>query len=337
MKSVPEIVCEQWPPSSWLGHSVLVAVSGGPDSVALLRALHKIRQDHKATGAIIVGHIDHQLRNNESAADAEFVAELARKLQLPFELRLADPPRESASGQSVEGVLRNRRYELLAGIAHETGCRYLCTGHQADDQAETVLFRILRGTGLDGLRGIPPRRVMDDAITLCRPLLTLRRQQLIDWLRATGQTWRSDSSNLTGNYTRNRIRNELLPQIANFMNGDPVEALCDLATTASEIHDYLNEQAERLSCWFVRHGAHRIDVDLVALANESEFLVRHAIRQAWSEMGWPKGQMTRARWLHASAILKNGPVRERISEDFPDGIRLVVSGSTASFQRGSGN
>jgi tRNA(Ile)-lysidine synthase len=336
LKSIPEIICEQWPPANWLAHSVLVAVSGGPDSVALLRALRRIHEQQNGTGTLIVGHVDHQLRKGESRADAEFVADIATRLQLRFELRMADAPHESAGGRSVEGILRQRRYELLGQIARETGCRYLCTGHQADDQAETVLFRILRGTGIGGLRGIPPRRVLDDSITICRPMLGVRRQQLLDWLQELGQPWRTDSSNQTGSFARSRIRNELLPEIRELMSCDPVDALCDVAVSAAEIHDFLDQQTERFCGSLIKIGRGQIDVDLNIAAKESDFLIRHGLRRAWAGMGWPSGQMTRERWLRVASILTSGPATEKFAEDLPDGIRMLVAGTTASFQRTSG-
>ena len=152
---------------------VLVAVSGGADSVALLTAL--VRLQKPVESVLIVGHYNHRWRGEESDEDARFVRELAKQYGIGFELDCAPQTREKSTAN--EASAREARYRFLQQTAERRGARYLATAHTADDQAETVLHRVLRGTGIAGLAGIPRTRVLSPAVTLIRPLLAYRRAE----------------------------------------------------------------------------------------------------------------------------------------------------------------
>ncbi|RMF95150.1 MAG: tRNA lysidine(34) synthetase TilS, partial [Planctomycetota bacterium] len=144
---------------------MLAAVSGGADSVAMLRALAALREPGR--GRLVVVHVHHGLRGREADADAAFVVNLAEHLKLPY--RVAHPPRpirETCAGVGLEAAARRARYRLLGELAAELGARYVVTAHTADDQVETVLHRILRGTGIRGLRGIPRTRPLPPAVLI---------------------------------------------------------------------------------------------------------------------------------------------------------------------------
>jgi len=186
------------------GASLLVAVSGGPDSVALLDILHALSAEMGLT--LAVAHVNHLLRP-EAEEDAAFVEALAARYGLPYRYRRVDvPARVAETGESVEEAARELRYAALHEMACEAGAKYIATGHTADDQAETVLMRVLRGTGPAGLAGIPPKR--DD---LVRPLLRTWRSEILDYLRERELSYCTDRSNYSTDFTRNRIRLELLP------------------------------------------------------------------------------------------------------------------------------
>src|SRR5438132_8777665 len=221
---------------------IVVAVSGGPDRVALLRALASL----PTAGRLIVAQLNHQLRGPESDADEAFVRALPESLQPGMELRcerIDVAAQARTEGANVEAVARRVRYDWLARVAKECQARWVATGHTADDQAETVLHRLLRGTGLKGLRGIATRRSLAERVELIRPLLGVTRAAVMEYLREMGQAYRTDSSNADRGYTRNRIRHELLPLLAQQYNPAIAAVLCRLAEQADEAYRAEAEQA----------------------------------------------------------------------------------------------
>jgi tRNA(Ile)-lysidine synthase len=205
------------------GDRVLVAVSGGPDSMALLHALWEARE-RLAIDLEIVG-VDHGLRA-EAARELDLVSDRAEALELPF-LRLGvDVGRERRRGVSLQDAARRARLGTLAALAEARGARRVALGHQADDQAETVLFRILRGTGLQGLRGIPYERA-----PFVRPLLDVRRSEILRYLRRRAIPFVEDPSNADLRFARARLRHQILPRLTE-ENPQVAGALLALAAAA---------------------------------------------------------------------------------------------------------
>jgi tRNA(Ile)-lysidine synthase len=210
------------------GNRVGVAVSGGADSVALLRLLDRLRDELGITLAVV--HFNHALRGTESEADAAFVAELAGALELEFLAAREDVAAEAArQGWNLEDAARRLRYAFFERVIRERQATHIAVGHTADDQAETVLAHLMRGTGPTGLAGIYPV-----AGTIVRPLLGTRRESLREYLRAHSQTWREDSTNRDLRRTRARIREQLLPVIERDFSGAIVVHLSELARFARE-------------------------------------------------------------------------------------------------------
>jgi tRNA(Ile)-lysidine synthase len=210
------------------GNRVGVAVSGGADSVALLRLLHRLRDALGITLAVV--HFNHALRGTESEADAAFVAELAGALELEFLAAREDVEAEAArQGWNLEDAARRLRYAFFERVISERQATHIAVAHTADDQAETVLAHLMRGTGPTGLAGIYPV-----AGTIVRPLLGTRRESLREYLHANGQTWREDSTNRDVRRTRARIREQLLPVIERDFSGAIVGHLSELARLARE-------------------------------------------------------------------------------------------------------
>jgi len=206
------------------GQRALVAVSGGADSMALLHLLHR------AGLAGGVAHFDHQTRNGASAEDAVFVARAAEALGLPcFTESQPVGAMASARKESFEMVAREVRYAFLKDTAGANGFDIVATGHHADDQAETVLMRLLRGASPAGLAGIPPVRE-EDGIRFIRPLLDCTRADLVAWLATEGIAWREDASNVDPAYERNKIRHALIPLLQREYNPAIVDALNRLAS-----------------------------------------------------------------------------------------------------------
>ncbi len=227
------------------GNRVGVAVSGGADSVGLLQLLLELRTDLGIVLSVV--HMNHKLRGAESDADEAFVGELARKCNLEFHSTSVDVAHHAAEEQlSIEAAARELRYgyfEELLGVSTEVTLDKIATGHTQDDQAETVLLRIVRGSGTRGLRAIQPRIPVEDLADeisgeIIRPLLCVRRHELEQYLGEVGQPWREDSSNADPKFTRNRVRHVLMPLLESEFNPRVTESLAELAEIARQEEDY---------------------------------------------------------------------------------------------------
>jgi tRNA(Ile)-lysidine synthase len=304
----------------------VVAVSGGPDSVALLRALVALRGDRPA-GPLVIAHFNHQLRGAESDADEAFVRALWTQLaaqgapHLELQCARGDVRAEADErGVNLEGCARLVRYEFLRRVAVDAGLAWVATGHTADDQAETVLHRLLRGSGLKGLRGIAARRPItaNDSTELVRPLLAVARADVLSYLEQEGQPFRQDTSNLDLDYTRNRIRHELLPNLAERYNPAIVGVLGRLAEQAEEVYRHEEEAARALLAAAERPRAGALLIlDRRCLAAAGRHQVREAFRLAWEREGWPLGGMGFDDWERLAGLVWG----EGTAVDLPGGVR----------------
>jgi len=217
------------------GDHVLVACSGGPDSTALLHILHRLRNDLGVT--LCAASIDHGLRS-ESADEVKQAGAFASDLGVPFVSACVDVP---TVGASIQGRARELRYQALHEIAAARSAARIAVGHTQDDQAETVLARVLRGSGIRGLAGIEARR--DDHIV--RPLIDCRRADVLGYAKKRGLPFVSDPSNHQRAFERVRIRHEVLPVL---LSEDPrvVEHLCALSDEAAELNAYINAALPKL-------------------------------------------------------------------------------------------
>ena len=268
------------------GSRVIVAVSGGPDSVCLL---HVLRELGPVAGVV---HFNHKLRGEESEADERFVRDLAASMGLPA--HVASGPCSDEPGNLEQNARRARRRFFRELIATGAADR-IALGHARDDQAETVLFRILRGAGTTGLAGILPVT----AEGLIRPLLDVRRSDVRQYLEERGIAWREDSSNQSERFARNRIRSGLLPQLEAEWNPNLTSALAHLADVSYEEELHWAAEVHRAAADFVvETGAVEIPVASLADADPAmqRRLVRHAIRLA-------KGGLGRIEFSHVQAVL----------------------------------
>lgn len=309
-----EAIALAFPPNRWRDVHLLVAVSGGADSVALLRAIHRLKLDAAGQGKIYVAHFNHGLRGKASDGDQVFVEQLAAKLEISPLIGQPDAETVCLSEESA----RDARYQFFSQAAGQVGARYIATGHTADDQVETILLRMLRGAGLAGLRGIPAERPLTPATTIVRPLLAISRADLLAALAELGQTFREDGSNAQTHFTRNRVRLQLLPQLrANF--GPAVDdALRRLSDQACEAQAVIECDAGRLLAAGFELGEASIAIDPGPLAAEPPLIVREAIKLAWRQIGWPEQAMGYQQWCQL-AMLLNNPAAEPIN--LPGGVR----------------
>ncbi|WP_437194047.1 tRNA lysidine(34) synthetase TilS [Planctomicrobium sp. SH527] len=262
--------------------TIVVGVSGGADSVALLLGLHEIADDFQLR--LVVAHYDHAVRA-DSGEDTLWVQALAAKLKLPFITERRNP---TANSQLLaEESARRLRYDFFKNAARESHSPWVAVAHTADDQAETVLHHIVRGTGLAGLAGIPETRELNDSVTLIRPLLKAKRGDLIAALSEWNQSFRVDSTNLDSVFTRNRIRNELLPMLREKMNPQVDDALLRLASQAADSQKAIEQIATSLladACLNIQPTTVRLDRRPFQLTPVA--IVREAIRQSWIQCDW---------------------------------------------------
>lgn len=301
---VHSLLTESWPPDAWRDTGVVLAVSGGPDSVALLRAVMAVRREGK--GRVVVAHFNHRLRAEDADADEQFVCQLAEQFQLACRVGSMDqPPGKSHRGESLEGFVRKARYRFLKQVACELGARYVATGHTADDQVETILHRIVRGTGLRGLAGMPKLRRLNEAVSLVRPLLGVRRVEILAYLASLGQEFCRDATNDSLRWTRNRIRNRLLPQLAAEYNPRVTDALLRLGSLAAEAQGLVDRQAAELLQQAVREEpGGKVRIHCPRLAGQPALLVRELLVTVWRTRGWPLRAMGFRHWEELRQLIE---------------------------------
>ena len=265
------------------GARVVAAVSGGADSVALLHALMELAPLAGATVAGIA-HFNHKQRGAASDADEGSVAGLAARHHLAFYRAEPASPLEG----NLEQAMRIARREFFAGLIGSGAATSVALGHTRDDQAETVLFRVLRGAGLNGLAGIHPVT----AEGLIRPLLDVTRVEVEEFLRVRGIEWREDASNRDLRFARNRIRHQLLPQLARDWNPKIVDALAHLGDLAWEENRLWDSPTEA-----------GVEVDAHALAAMPRARARRMIRGA---IAAAKGDLRSIEFAHVERVLGAG-------------------------------
>jgi tRNA(Ile)-lysidine synthase len=270
-------------PAGLTHKKVAVAVSGGADSVFLLTTLHQLKRAH----AIL--HINHKLRGPDSDADEAFVRALAAQHSLPFH-SAALPPAEGNTEQEA----RRLRYNFFAACIAQSLCDSVATGHTLDDQAETVLFRFLRGSGTAGLSGIRPAT----AEGIVRPLLTLRRNEIRAWLTAHNIPWREDASNANLDFQRNRIRHNILPELAQ-LNPSLPDVLASTAAWARDEEDYWTAELDRLEPLYLQPAPETVVLDIEPFTGLPVAVQRRLLRRAIARV---RGHLRAIGFHHVEAI-----------------------------------
>ncbi len=267
------------------GDRVAAAVSGGADSVALLRWLLQARNE---LGIVVsVAHFNHGIRGEESDGDEEFVRGLAAAHDLPFLAESADVPAFAREKKlSLETAARELRYGFLHSLIETGMVNKVATAHTCDDQAESVLMRVIRGTGSRGLAGIYPRHDRGDKIDIVRPLLEIRRTQVEKFLNGLGQPWREDLSNNDARHTRNRVRHELLPLIARHYNPAIVATLAAQAEISRDEEIYWQSEVARLSSAVISQAsAQSMQCSVAALASLPAAMQRRMVLAIAARLG----------------------------------------------------
>lgn len=299
---------------------LVIGVSGGPDSVVLLYLLNSLRVELKLS--LHVAHLDHMLRRG-SYKDAEFVKSLAGKLNLPVTVARVNV-REEAKKGSLEEIARKARFEFFFKVAKSVKAEKIALGHNFDDQAETVLMRMIRGTGLYGLSGILPKRQIGGYCVI-RPLIEISRREIDLALKRKKIKACIDETNREDIYFRNKVRNRLLPLLANEYNPNIKAVLSNMAFSVGYDYDYLNQAAAKIA---LRLGK-RIKI--------SEFVKLHTSIQRLVlrlNIARVKGDMRQLTFQHINEIndlIFNRPANSVV--DLPRGVSVIKKNAVLFFYR----
>lgn len=275
--------------------SLVVAVSGGADSVSLLDACVRLRERGKLSVKVFAVHLNHQLRGEESDGDEAFVRRLNAELGVECLVeRIAVADFAKAEKRNLEATARRLRYDFLARAAESLKADFVCTAHTLDDQAETILMRLLRGTGAEGMRGIRRISQLNENVRLIRPMLTVARTEVLEHCTHYNLDFRQDSSNLSSELTRNRIRHELTPLLQSF-NQRSNETLIRFAELISDDDDCLRQiTAEALAKTRTGDGLS------AKLLNKHHPAIQRRVLRLWLEE--LRGSLLRIEAVHISAL-----------------------------------
>ena len=283
-------------------HKILLAVSGGADSVALLYLMQALNAEGIFEGQLQCAHINHQLRPVEAELDEEFVAARANELNVPVRTKRLDVRRFARKNKlSIETAGRQLRMESLLEIAQECGCKSVATAHHKNDNAETMIQRMFRGTGFRGLGGIWPVREFGEGIRFVRPLLCVTRDEIIEYLQARNLKWRVDHTNSDCTYRRNFIRHRLLPALQEDCRGCVVEHLAELAHCARRFYLLLSEQADAVWAESADCSGDTVVLDVKKLSAQHPAVKAEVVRRSLVEIGSGEGDLTQG---HYERILR---------------------------------
>jgi len=260
---------------------VLLAVSGGADSIALMYAMHSLKAENFFNAELVCAHINHQLRAAEADRDEEFVVAQAAKLKLPVTTRRADVRGFARLHKlSIETAARRLRMEALIDIAQANDCSRIATAHQKNDNAETIIQRLSRGTGFRGLGGIWPVRIFADRFKFIRPLLCFTRDEVIRYLRQRNLDWCRDYTNADCTYRRNYIRHRLMPALQQECSDSIVEKFSQLARSARRYYSLVCSRADELWPSLSDSDAEKTVLDLKLFLTEPQPVKVELIRRS---------------------------------------------------------
>lgn len=300
------------------GDKILLCVSGGPDSMALLYLLTALRKEYGIE--LAVAHLDHMLRGKASAQDANFVKKIADKLNIPFVTEESDVRALANSNKmSIEEAAREARYDFYQRAAKKVVATKIATAHTMDDQAETVLMRLIKGAGSAGLSGIPYKRQLSNRWVI-RPLLDIKRSDIEKYIKKQGIPSRIDASNLKTFYLRNRVRNILIPLLEKKFNPKIKENLNLVSKNLGAEFSYLNIAARRLCERLTSKTQRGIDIGIDDLLRQHIAMQRLIVREIIFKLRGNLRKITYKHWLQVeSALTKVG--RQKV--DLAGGIKVI--------------
>lgn len=286
---------------------VLLSVSGGADSIALLHILRSLRTNGVLDAELLCVHINHQLRANEADLDEQYTVEHAKKLGLPIITKRIEVRKYARECKmSIETAARQLRIESLIEIAEAHSCMWIATGHQKNDNAETVIQRLTRGTGFRGLAGIWPMQLFEGRYVFARPLLCITRREITDYLTEHNIEWREDKTNTDCSYRRNSIRHRLIPVLQRECTDSVVEQLSVLAQSAYRLNRQVQELAERVWAKDVRQIEDTVTIDARALGAQAELVKVELVRRGLVAVGCGERDITQKHYLKILQLASSG-------------------------------
>lgn len=287
------------------GDGIILGVSGGPDSISLAMILHTINAARELRLRFTIAHLNHKLRGKAAEEDAQFVRDFAAGLSLPCKVKEVDIQKIASQTKcSIEEAARTERYRFFEETAREQGATLIALGHTADDNAETVLHRIIRGSGAVGLGGIPIKRPLtpDSPIQIVRPLLFTWRKEIIQYLQDKQSGYRTDASNLETTYLRNKIRLNLIPLLEEQYNPNIKKTLNQLCRIFSENNEYLSSEAKKaLKSATIKSDGERSVIDARFLEKQPKIIQHRVIQEVLNTLRVPLKEIT---YEHYTTILE---------------------------------
>lgn len=268
------------------GDKVLLAISGGADSTTLVHVLSKLKAENHLDNNFLCVHINHQLRGSDADADEKFVIELAKKFDLPVIIKKINIKKIARKKKlSIETTARNERLKALLEIAKANNCSTIATAHNCNDNAETIIQRLARGTGFTGLAGIWPKRTFPDNTIITRPILTAHRHEIIDYLAKENSPFRHDHTNDQCQYRRNFIRHKLLPHLQQQCEKNLLQTLFTLSASARQLHLEIKKKAQSLWVQIASVTNNQAEINIEKFTDKLPELQVEFIRIAFSIIG----------------------------------------------------
>ena len=309
---------------------VLVAISGGADSVALLNVLVRLKHQGVINTELAAGHVNHDLRGNESDGDSEFVSELGDRLGIEVLTSSVDTTEYAKENKlSIETAGRDLRFGALCEMASKAGAETIATAHHKDDNAETMIHRLMRGTGFRGLGGIWLRRQFG-GIKVVRPLLCVSREEIESYCNDNGFTWRTDRTNAETVYTRNKIRHLLLPAIQKESKGDISEKLFELSVKSQKLYTKVEAHAEQaFSEMIIEMNSNRLVLDRNSLSQLYRLTAVEVVRRAITSIGSGERDLTQEHYDRIIALAADNSSGKVI--ELPNGFIAKAEYDKLSF------
>ncbi len=309
------------------GDTVLVAVSGGSDSLFLLQVLSHLKSKLKLK-KLIVCNLDHGIRGKESSEDSLFVKKITEDLDLGFIHKKTDLSKKRSKDLSTEEIAREERYKFFKDAARTVKADVVATGHTLDDQAETILMRIIKGASLKGIIGISPVRE-EGSLKIIRPLFELEKAEIERHLDERGAEYRVDSTNAEPVYFRNVIRKDIIPFLEKY-NPRVKRALCSLAEHLREDFEFINEAKSAIG-HFARSAGGSLEIRLRDLAIQPKALQKEIVRDALDKSGGEVKRLSFRHWKEMEQFIRHK--RKGNSIDLPGDIRVTRTASSLIFHR----
>lgn len=313
---------------------ILLAVSGGADSTALLHTMCALKAAGVLSAELLCAHINHQLRGAEANDDEDFVIAQARELGLTATTRRVDVRSFAHKNRlSIETAARKLRFESLLDIAKAGDCRWIATAHQKNDNAETVLQRLARGTGFRGLGGIWPVRSFAGGIYFARPFLSVRRNEIIEYLKKHNLKWRTDHTNADYTYRRNFIRHRLMPALQQDCSSSIAEQLFELSQSAQRFYSLVGKRADKIWAQLSDCKDEKIKLDLKAFQSEAEPVKVELVRRSLAAVGSGERDLTHRHYERILQLSKQNISGRKI--ELPGGFVVRREYGKLIFSRAS--